>query len=110
MHPKVAISHTRRPFYIRKHSQPKERALSNTMIVLCRLTLVVLVLASLAAQVQPQQAQEELQSHQELADEEVSHWGVAIALLALQVGHSFLLMRICITFHGCANRSARHKT
>jgi len=108
MHPKVDVSQTRRPICIRKDSQPKERALTNTMIVSCRHTLVVLVLASLAAQVQPQQAQEELQSHQELADEEVSHWGVAIALLALQVGHSFLLMHICITLHACANRSARH--
>ena len=33
----------------------------------------------------PQQDHEELQSEQEVADEEEAHWGVALALLALQV-------------------------
>ena len=52
----------------------------------CRLCLIAFVVVSLLPCAKPQLGHEELQSDQDLADEEDAHWGVALALLALQVG------------------------
>ena len=54
----------------------------------CRYCLVALIVASLFACANSQNDHEELQTDQELADEEDSHWGIALALLALQVCHT----------------------
>ena len=67
----------------------------------CRFCLIAITLATLSACAQPQQDHAELQPDQELADEEDTHWGVALALLALQVCHTMLYsvhelaMKIC---------------
>lgn len=57
----------------------------------CRCCLIALVVASLVACAKTQDNFEGLQTDQELADEEDSHWGVALALLALQVRHTATL-------------------
>ncbi len=67
------------------------------MRLFCRLCLSILSLAALAAGTHSQDPGLEVQSSQGLADEEVSHWGAALALLALQVGFLRSEHDACIT-------------
>lgn len=64
----------------------------------CRRCLAATLLAILAACARPQQVQEEVQPDHEMADEEASHWGVAIAMLALQVCRSVLPPVACALY------------
>ena len=75
----------------------------------CRGCLIALIVVSLGPCAKPQQDHEVLQSDQEVADEEDAHWGVALALLALQVCHTVqvLVAHACsvhIRICGCTYR------